>query len=389
MGVSMERVSDYLRGRVCVVLFGAFPAAVLNAAAAEGIELWQAESENENTLRFETWEAELPRLQELSERSGCEVKILRRVGGREAFRHILRRPVLLTGLALSVLLLLVSTLFVWDIELQGNERLSRGQVLRALEDCGFACGSFWPGINTELLRSNVMVKLPEIGWMTVNVSGSRAVVAIVERTEKPEIYGEGAAVSLIAAKDGLVRRVNALAGKPLVKEGQIVTKGERLIGTELESLTAAPRRVQARGSVMAETWYELSAVSPEKQSLKSAAGLPRNRFALIFGKRRINLYISSGKTIDGYDKIITEYTLGIRGLFSTPIRLVRERLVPYKSAAGTDYDAEAAGRRLYALLSERTEGQILSYSLTPGKSGELYVLTLRAHCTENIARPES
>ena len=270
----------------------------------------------------------------------------------------------------------------------GREQLSRARVLRALEDCGFGVGSFWPGLNTELLRSEVLLRLPEIGWMTVNVSGSRAVVAVVERTEKPEMYEDGAPADLVAARDGLVRRVNVLAGQPAVEGGQLVTEGELLVGAELESLQGETPRVRAKGAVMADTWYEISAVCPEKERLKTPAGVPHSRFALIVGKKRVNLYIGCGKTIDGCDKIISEYTLGLEGLFSTPIRLVHERFVPYKSAPGDDYDPGGTGRRLYALLEQRTEGQILSHTLSPGKSGELHVLTLRAHCLENIAQPE-
>ena len=138
---------------------------------------------------------------------------------------------------------------------------------------------------------------------------------------------------------------------------------------------------------MADTWYEISAVCPKKEELKYSAGLPHSRFALVFGKRRINLYLSSGKTIDGCDKIISEYRLGWEGLFSTPVRLVRERFVPYRIESGSAWDPAESGRRLYAMLESVTEGQILSHNLSPGTSGELYVLTLRAHCTENIAMP--
>ena len=173
---------------------------------------------------------------------------------------------------------------------------------------------------------------------------------------------------------------------PCAEPGQIVAEGQLLVSGDLESLAGARRAVCARGSVMADTWYELSAVCPIKETLKTPVGLPRSRFALVFGKRRLNLYIGSGKTIDGCDKIISEYTLGLEGLFSTPIRLVRERFVPYRTSAGEDYDTAETGRRLYALLEGRTEGQILESALTPGRAGELYVLTLRAHCTENIAK---
>ena len=383
----MERISDWLRGSVCVELFGACPAGVLNAAAAKGIELWGVKSVNENILSLNIYEARLPELEELSRRAGCETRILRRVGGQGSRRLIRRRPALLIGLSLALLLLLASSLFVWDVEVRGTKTLSRAQVLRALEDCGFGVGSFWPGLKSDYLRNKVMIRLPRIGWMSVNVSGSRAVVAIREREEKPELYGEGGAEDLIASRGGLIRRMNVLAGSPIASEGQIVVKGEKLVSGELETLTGEYRRVRSRGAVIADTWYEISAVCPKEEELKSAAGFPHSRFALVFGKRRVNLYFGSGKTIDGCDKIILEYTLGMDGLFSTPVRLVRERFVPYRSASGNDYNPTETGRRLYAMLESQTEGQILSWSLSPGPIGELHALTLRAHCTENIAQP--
>jgi len=383
----MERISDTLRGSARLKLFGAFPTAILNAAAAEGIELWDVESGDENTLFLSAYEDQLEELHRITRRAGCEMEVIRRVGGRDGLRKLLRRPALLSGFALTVLLLFCSSLFVWEVEIRGTERISRGEILRALEDCGFGVGSFWPGVNTDLLRSEVMVRLPEIGWMTVNVSGSRATVALVERESKPEMYDPAAAADLIAARDGLVKRVNVLSGSPQVSKGEIVTAGQTLIACRTESLNGLPQTVCARGSVMADTWYELSALCPIKQALKTPAGLSRSRFAVVFGNRRLNLYIGSGKTIDGCDKIISEYTLGIPGMFSTPIRLVRERFIPYKTSAGDDCDPNETGRRLYTLLESRTEGQILESSFIPGRTGELYVLTLRAHCTENIAVP--
>lgn len=385
----MERISDWLRGEVRAELFGAFPAGVLNAAAAAGIELWAVESVDENCLRLRLYEGRLAELEELARRSACELRVLRRAGGRAGLRKLLRRPALLLGLLTAALALLASSLFVWDVDVRGTHRLSRGQVLRALEDCGLRPGSFWPGINTDLLRSEVMLRLPEIGWMAVNVSGSRAVVAVVERVPKPVMYDGSEGADLVAARGGLIRRVNVLAGAPAVTAGQTVAAGQLLVGGRLESLTGEQRTVRARGAVMAETWYELTAVCPREQALKRSGGLPRSRFAILFGKRRVNLYFSSGKAIDGCDKIISEYRLGVQGLFSLPIRIVRERLVPYTSAAGSDWEAEQAARRLYRLLESRTEGQILSTSLSLVRTEGLETLTLRAHCSENIARPRA
>ena len=380
------RISDRMRGVVRLELFGALPSALLNAAGAEGIALWKTESVDENTLRLCCWEGQLDRLRALSERAGCELRVLSSRGGSGNLRFLRRRIPLLAGLLLAALAVLVSSLFVWQIEVRGSRRLSRGEILRALSDCGFSVGSFWPGTDTERLRSEMQLRCPGIGWMSVNVSGSRAVVLVVEREEKPLLPGKGKAAELVAARDALVRRVSILEGKACVEPGQVVTAGQTLASGRLESLWGASRAVRARGSVMAETWRELIAVRPAAETLKTPGSLGFSRFALQFGRKRVNLYFGSGKALDGCDKIVAEYTLGVKGLFSTPLRLIRERIVPYDSFVGSDADPEGMAERLASLLTLSAEGQILESFVSCAEARGLQTVTLRAHCIENIAQ---
>ena len=380
------RISDRMRGVVRLELFGALPSALLNAAGAEGIALWKTESVDENTLRLCCWEGQLDRLRALSERTGCELRVLSSRGGSGNLRFLRRRAPLLAGLLLAALAVLVSSLFVWRIEVRGSRRLSRGEILRALSDCGFSVGSFWPGTDTERLRSEMQLRCPGIGWMSVNVSGSRAVVLVVEREEKPLLPGEGKAAELVAARDALVRRVSILEGKACVEPGQVVTAGQTLASGRLESLWGASRVMRVRGSVMAETWRELIAVCPAAETLKTPGSLGFSRFALQFGRKRVNLYFGSGKALDGCDKIVAEYTLGVKGLFSTPLRLIRERCVPYDSFVGADPDPEGMAERLSSRLRLSAEGQILERRVDSAEAKGLLIVTLRAHCIENIAQ---
>ena len=62
------RLSDLARGVVRLELIGAYPAGVLNAAAAACIEIWDTESRGENTLRFCLYEKRLAELKTLAER---------------------------------------------------------------------------------------------------------------------------------------------------------------------------------------------------------------------------------------------------------------------------------------------------------------------------------
>ena len=379
----MKRTKSETQARVKATVFAAFPEGLLNSAAAKGIELWQIEKINDNTVSFEMYESRLSELEELARSCGAELTVHKY---RDKSRRLIKkRLILLPMLGIVAALVLVSSLFVWQIEIHGNRKLSRGEILRALEDSGLYYGCFWPGLNADDIRSRMLPELQKLAWMTVNVSGSRAVVLVNERMEKPEIYNESAAADLVASKTGLIRRVSVLQGKAAVSPGQAVTAGETLASGSLDSIMGTVRTVRSKGSVMADTWYEIDAVCPEEMQLKTDFGLSRHRFAIVLGKRRINFYISSGKAIDECDKIINDYNIGIKGHFALPIRFIHETILPYESSPGPGYDKEAMGRSLCSELESRTEGQLLQRSLTESFARGLYVLTLRAHCVENIA----
>lgn len=380
------RISDRIRGTAELEISGVMPESLLNAAAGAGVRVWGIEKPDAYTLRLSCFERQLRRIEELARRCGCDCRVLAQYGGSRTLRFALRRRALLLGMLLATALLGVSSLFVWRVEVTGCQTLSRGELLRALEDCGVDVGCFWPGVDTERVRNEVMLKCPEIGWIGVNFIGSRAVVKVIERQTKPEIYRQEGTEELIAAKDGLVRRVSALNGNALVSPGQIVSAGQTLVSAQRESLSGGVITASARGSVMAETWTTRVAVCPAREQYKSAVGRGFTRFAVIFGKRRINLSFRTGKALDGYDKIVAEYTLGVKGLFSLPIRLVTERYVRYELREAESRNAAEMAQRLLSMQTLSTEGQLLDYDISRAVTRGLLLVTLRAHCIENIAR---
>lgn len=381
----MGKIYEMLRGKMRIEVCGAYVEGLLNAAALEAVELWDIECVDDFTLRVNVYEPDYRRLQAIAEKCMCQLKTISLKGGSKDRKMIKRRWGLLAFLLVSAALLFVSSLFVWEIDVVGNEKLSRGQVLRALSRSGVDLGSYRYSISADLVRSSMMQQLPELGWMTVNINGSRAVAVIVERQEKPEIYAQSDPADIVAAKTGIIKRMSVENGKPVVSPGASVLEGELLVSGVMDSLSNGSKFVRAKAKVMADTWHELSAVCPEEEELKEPGLLSHSRFAIIFGKRRINLYFDSGKAIDGCDKIIREYKLGVEGLFALPVTLVREELIPYETQPGRAYDSSAMAGQLEKQLLDSVEGEVLSRSFSQGKSGGLYVLTLRSHCLEDIA----
>ena len=172
--MSMGRILGRIKGTARVELSGAFPEAALNACALEALALWDMESLDRYSLRASLSERELDRLRAIAEKCGCELKVIAVSGGSRDRALLLRRRALLAFLLLTAALLLLSSLFIWEIELRGGGETDRSRVLRALADCGVEEGCFWPSLSADLVRSRVLAELPELAWMTVNVSGSRA-----------------------------------------------------------------------------------------------------------------------------------------------------------------------------------------------------------------------
>jgi len=380
------RLLDRIRGIVRVEICGAFPESLLNACAMQAVALWDLESADPYTLRATLEEKQLPLLEAAAGHAMCGVTVLSRRGGSGNLRFLRRRKWLLLAAALTLCLLLFSSLFIWEIRVQGCERLTEGEVLRTLKDCGVERGSFWPSLSADLVRSEMLSRRPELAWMTVNVNGSRATVLVVEREEKPEIYLEAEAADIIAGKTGVITGMSVRNGRPLVSVGQTVAEGETLVSAKMESIANPPRYVHAAATVTADTWYELTAVCPLDARQKGEAKRSRSRFAVKIGQMRVNFYPGGKKTLDGYDKIVHEYIVGLEGLFALPLRVVREELVRRESAEREEAPEREMQSRLYAWLQQRIDGEISSCSFSVSRTPELVYVTMRAQCSENIAR---
>lgn len=384
------KLSEILRGSVRAEISGAAPEKCLNALTDAGVGFWDAVSEDAFTVRLGMAARDLGDARAIAGRSQCSLRVLRERGAPAVRRRLRRRLALLGTAAACFVLLAASSLFVWDIDVEGNETVSTGEIMRALADCGVHSGSFWPGWSAEEIRNSVILDIPALSWVGVSVDSSRAVVRVRERIDKPEVADNDAAGSVTARATGIIERMEVYQGAPLVAVGEAVIAGETLVSGEMPSTVGDTRYVRASALVEARTWYELSAAAPLEYEAAGETG-SHTRWALVIGGRRFNFYAGSSQTPPDCGKIITEYPLAWEGVFTLPVTLVRERIVEYGRTAAAE-DADALAGRLSAELTETLErrldgrGEIIDVTFTAAESGGQLVVTMRAECREDIAQ---
>ena len=384
----MEKLYDLARGTVRLEISGAEPERILNFCAQNGIEFWDTGPKADFAMQITIHAADYPLVQSQNGKNGIELRLVAAKGGKNITASMKRRFVLFIGVGVCIVLLAISSLFVWRIDITGNDTISDGVILRALSECGLKNGVFWPALSSDEVRSDMLMKLPDIAWLSVNVHNSCVEVVIHERIAKPDIVNEAEYTDVKAAKSGYITKLSVLEGKALVSIGDTVSRGDTLISGTMDSETAADRQVHAMGSVQARTWYEINAQTPMYESVKTEKGHSKTSLSLVFGKNLIKFSTDSRNNSASCAKINKLRYAALGEAFTLPVGIIKQESTEF-TLQKQRIDENAATQRLKQnLLSELKrrigDGSVSQTSFSVSKTDELLTVTLRAECIENI-----
>lgn len=379
----MPKAAGWLRGAAEVRVTGAEPQKFLNRCVGLGIPLEDVSAADPFTLRLHLPARRLEEARRLAEKTGCTLEVLSTRGLPRAARSLRRRWILAVGMALLVLGLASSSLFVWEISVTENDSdIPDAEILRVLASQGVGVGSFWPAFRGERIRTEALRELPGLSFLAVNVRDSRGAVEVRAAVPRPEIWDPDLSADVVAARSGVVESVYPLSGEALISRGDAVTAGQTLI----RGTTANPH---ALGEINAYTYYEASAAAPLTVMAKTYTGEEHRRFALILGTHRINFSWNSGILPADCDKMTKMTHWAVDNAFTLPVQWVTEIWRPY-TAADKALDPETVRGQLEELLLSRlTEelpdgGEIVSTHFSAAADGDLLTVTLRAQCRERI-----
>lgn len=386
----MGFIYDLTCGTAKIEVQGEHPETVLNFCSENGIEFWETSPKDNFCISFIIHSADYAKLNEQNGKNGCEIRLLSSRGGKTLGRKIRNRLLILLGAIICIITVSFSSLFIWKIQIEGNDRLSDGEIIRALRECGVDYGVFWPTVSSDEVSNKIGLIEPEISWISLNIRNSYAHVVVHERIEKPEIVDESKFSDVIADKTGTITSVSALDGKKLVNAGDTVTEGDVLISGTMDSETGDDRYVHARGTVIAKTYYEISAVTPLKEYRKISKVNGDDGFSLLFGRNRIIFSSDSGKQEHSCDKINKLRYVSVGDVFTLPLGVVYEPVTKCKTELcdiDVNKSAERLRQNLLKELQRRIEdGTIDEYKFSVSQNDGLLVVTLLAECTENIAK---
>lgn len=205
-------------------------------------------------------------------------------------RWMLRRPGVPVGLILGGLLVWLAGQYVWDIRIQGTESLSQREVRDTLAACGFTVGTPLRGFAADRLENRVLLADRRIAWISVNRKGTVAYVQLREASYPPPAV-EPAPANILAARSGVIQRVELIRGNLQVVAGQTVAEGELLVSGLYDSQTVGIRTVCAEAHIYAKTTHrEVISVPLQVETMAQTAAdtqhepISCEKYLIFFGK---------------------------------------------------------------------------------------------------------
>lgn len=262
------------------------------------------------------------------------------------------------------------------------------QILRELQELGVGFGTYGPSIKPQELKNQMLLRIPKLQWLTVQQSGMCARVVVRERPDKEPVLDRKAPTDVIAARAGVLTRVEAVAGNCLCVPGQAVASGELLVSAYTD-FGFKTQVTAARAEIYAETVRQAVCIVPETEQVKERRAAPRYAVSLLVGRRRISLFCAAVPE-QSYEKETKTQYFTLPGGFSLPLGIAITRICEYDTREEKLRAQDAEDRLLELVqadaLRDMIAGTITGCSVRTERSGGCIRLHASLRCEEMIAR---
>lgn len=313
---------NQVHGYVNIQVEGYFIEKFINICISKKILLWNIKKDKNNLLYANISIQDFKRISKIAKQTKCRIKIKNKKGLPFWLHKYKKRKIFAIFLCIIFVAIWSLSNFIWNIQIEGNVSIPIEEIQELVQKEGIKIGKLKSEIETKSIINKMRLERDDLAWVGIEIKGTNAIIKVVEADKKPEIINEDEYCNIVANKEGVIVKVNALNGTSLVKEGDVVKRGAVLIGGFLEGKYTGTRYVHANGEVKAKVWYTAKKKIQLKNSKKTYTNTEENFYAIKVNNFKINL----GKTLskfEKYDTIVQNEKMKLFSDFYIPIDIVK------------------------------------------------------------------
>lgn len=229
----MITLLKYLKGYVRIRLKGGSPERFLNLCSNNNILIWQiirVDDEYEMYLSLKAFKE----LKNIIRKTNVKIKVIEKKGFPFFLHKYRKRKMFFAGILLCAVFVYILSLYVWQIEINGNHARTTDVLLSFLEENEITHGMRKNKINCEEIETLLRTNYNDIIWTSVKLRGTRLIIDVQENTDTSIAnIGEKEASDLFADKEAIITSIVTRNGTPYVKAGDVVKQGDMLVGGAL------------------------------------------------------------------------------------------------------------------------------------------------------------
>ena len=200
----------------------------VNLCRNNGIELRHL-IRKENAIQMEIDAKNFKKLRPLVRKTHVKIHILNRQGPAFFFYRHKRRWWFLLGAAACTGIIYVMSLFVWQIDIDGNSKYTDELILQALAQMDVKAGCRKSEIDLPGIEEELRIMYNEITWVSASITGTKLQIELREGNLKTSEVSESGPADLVADEDAVITNLVVRQGTAAVHYGDEVKKGDVLI----------------------------------------------------------------------------------------------------------------------------------------------------------------
>jgi len=222
------KIYRYILGYIRIKIAGRFKERFINLLTQQKISFWDISKKKDDIFCY-MMAKDYKKVRGIVKKSKVKSKVVERYGLIFKIRKYKKRWGLLIGFFTVFTLFLISSQLVLTIDIEGNNDVDDSVIESALRGEGFKAFTLYDKLDIDKIEENVLLKVPELSWISINVKGVNAVIDVKERTPVPDIYISDGNGHLISNSDAIITEMLVYGGVNVVKTGDVVAKGDMLV----------------------------------------------------------------------------------------------------------------------------------------------------------------
>ena len=217
-----------LSNRVQCLVTGEQTLRFVNLCRNNGIELRHL-IRDDNALQIEIDAKNFKKLRPLVRKTHVKIHILNRQGPAFFFYRHKKRWWFLIGAAACAGIIYVLSLFIWQIDIDGNSKYTEALILQALAQMNVKTGCRKSEIDLPGIEEELRIMYNEITWVSASITGTKLRIELREGNLKTSEVSESGPADLVADEDAVITNLVVRQGTAAVHYGDEVKKGDVLI----------------------------------------------------------------------------------------------------------------------------------------------------------------